>query len=978
MEVLLANGGRKGTDSRHRVREDQRSMEATEPRMARIGQWLCLGGALLGLLGLLGSLTGSTSLTMVVPGQPPIMANTAVALVLLGTAGALRRRRHAGWERITLSLAAASAALTIGVGTLAEYGLEVDLHIDELLVRAQGGSYPGRPSPLTALAITLLAAAILAIGARPDARARPSEWLALAAGLLAFVGLTGWTFGAGPLYRMTSAPVIGVSLPAAVGLLLTCVGLLLERPAAGIMRTVTSPAAGGVMLRRLAPAALLVPVLLGFAVMRLSTTQGGVEDVALPFAVLSATMGLGGLVLLIITAVPLNHTQEALELARTQARDLIELAADGVFVADLDGHYIDVNDAGSRMLGWSREEIIGKTIVDLIPPEDVERLQQAKEQLVRGSPHVAEWSLRRKDGTFLPVEVSATILPDGRWQGLVRDIGERKRLEQALRLSEARSSGILAISADAIVCIDEDQRITLFNDGAERIFGWSKAEAIGASLDILIPERFRGIHHTHVASFAAGPEAARRMREHGAGICGLRKNGEEFPADAALSKLEIGGKQILTVSVRDQTDAQRREHDKELLAELGVALSSTLGYEETLVNIASVAVGELADVCIVDIMEDDGRVYRSCVTHRDPSKAELAATLQRLPLDPRRPRLGSLTFTTQQPLVMTEVSPEYLESIAQGDEHLRALRAIDPKSFMALPLMAHGRLVGSMVLIDTTNSHRYGSRDHALAEEVARRAAYAVENARLYSAARRATHARDEVLGIVAHDLRNPLGVILMMTFLLRQHDVDPEHPMREPVQAIERAAARMKRLIQDLLDVTRMEAGRLSIERARVSASQVVSEAVEEQRPLADSASLELRLEVAADLSDGSAEVWADRDRLLQIFENLIGNAVEFTEPGGRITVGATPKDGETLFWVADTGTGIPAGDLPHLFDRFWQAPRARRHGAGLGLSIVKGLVEAHGGRIWVESTPELGSTFFFTIPGAHSAADRRHPLTP
>jgi signal transduction histidine kinase len=177
-----------------------------------------------------------------------------------------------------------------------------------------------------------------------------------------------------------------------------------------------------------------------------------------------------------------------------------------------------------------------------------------------------------------------------------------------------------------------------------------------------------------------------------------------------------------------------------------------------------------------------------------------------------------------------------------------------------------------------------------------------------------------------------------------------------------------MNRLIQDLLDVALMEAGQLTIERSRLSASWLITEAVDMQRPLVSSSSLELRVDVDPDVP----EVWGDRDRLLQVFENLIGNAIKFTKAGGRITVGATSRDREVVFWVADTGSGIASENLPRVFDRFWQATRAGRHGAGLGLPITKGIVGAHGGRIWVESTEGSGSTFFFTIPTVPAAQDR------
>jgi signal transduction histidine kinase len=174
-----------------------------------------------------------------------------------------------------------------------------------------------------------------------------------------------------------------------------------------------------------------------------------------------------------------------------------------------------------------------------------------------------------------------------------------------------------------------------------------------------------------------------------------------------------------------------------------------------------------------------------------------------------------------------------------------------------------------------------------------------------------------------------------------------------------------MERLIQDLLDVSVMEAGQLVIERARVAPNEVVVEAVESQKAIA--AGLEIRI----DIGRSTPEVWCDRDRLLQVFENLIGNAVRFTAPGGHITVGAESRDREVIFWVSDDGSGIAPDALPHVFERFWQATRRDRHGAGLGLPIVKGIIEAHGGRVWVESVLGEGSTFFFCVPIAGAAPD-------
>jgi signal transduction histidine kinase len=249
-----------------------------------------------------------------------------------------------------------------------------------------------------------------------------------------------------------------------------------------------------------------------------------------------------------------------------------------------------------------------------------------------------------------------------------------------------------------------------------------------------------------------------------------------------------------------------------------------------------------------------------------------------------------------------------------------------------------------------------------LAEALAHRAALAIETARLYRVAQQALQARDEVLGIVAHDLRNLLHVIIVEAAFLKRLRGGQQPDFRDAALSIHRSAVRMNRMIQDLLEISRIEAGGLVVERSRVPVSQLISDAVEAQKSIAAAASVELRLEVARDVPDVSA----DRDRLLGVFDNLVGNALKFTPPGGHIRVGAALNEDEVQFWVADTGVGIGAEDLPHVFDRFWQARKGERRGIGLGLSIAKGIIEAHGGRIWVESSLGMGTTFFFALSAA------------
>ena len=428
-------------------------------------------------------------------------------------------------------------------------------------------------------------------------------------------------------------------------------------------------------------------------------------------------------------------------------------------------------------------------------------------------------------------------------------------------------------------------------------------------------------------------------------------------------------------SVMDISERKRIEREQEFLAEVGVTLSKSLDYEQTLANVPRLVVQYFADWCAVDVMDEHGHLSRLKVACADHDKAELCGVLEQMPPDRDLPHLMRSVFDGKRPIVVEEVTTSYIHSLAQSLEHQQALLAAGITSFVAVPLLLRGEALGALFLGSSTPSRAIGRGDLRLAEALADRAAIAIENAQLYRSAVYATQLRDQVLGVVAHDLRNPLSAILVQTSALWRRGAEPERRSPKPLEVIHRAANRMNRLIQDLMDVALMEAGQLTIKRARLPPGDLIAEVVEMQRPLAASSSLELGVDVGADVADVSG----DWDRLLQVFENLIGNAVKFTQAGGRITVGAASRDEEVVFRVADTGCGMPAEHLPHVFDRFWQATRSGRQGAGLGLPITRGIVEAHGGRIWVESTVGRGSTFFFTIPKAISAAEgltgRRRP---
>ena len=428
-------------------------------------------------------------------------------------------------------------------------------------------------------------------------------------------------------------------------------------------------------------------------------------------------------------------------------------------------------------------------------------------------------------------------------------------------------------------------------------------------------------------------------------------------------------------SALEEPPARSRLSSREalrFLSEAGQTLASTLEYETTLQALAELAVPRVACFCVVDVLEADGWVRRLGMAHVDP---EQLPTLERTAAYLREPKPGSQLermLRATEPVLVSPVTDDWLAGTADDDEDLELTRRLAPTSLMLVPLLARGNRLGVLVLASTRTDRYYQSSDVPLARELGRVAAISIDNARLYRQAQDAVRARDEVLRVVSHDLRNPIGTLQMgASFLLE--DAPPElldGPFGRTLRSMRNATRSAERMIGDLLDVSRIEAGQLALEPAPEALAPLLEEAAESHRHTAEERGIELRCHPG----DPLPPVLADRHRVLQILGNLLGNALKFTPEGGRVELGAVEEGEEVRCYVADTGPGIPLDQLPHLFDRFWQAHRADRRGLGLGLAIVRGLVEAHGGRVWVESQPGQGSRFQFTLPKAPGRSS--HPV--
>ncbi|MBW3552551.1 MAG: GAF domain-containing sensor histidine kinase [Gemmatimonadetes bacterium] len=410
-------------------------------------------------------------------------------------------------------------------------------------------------------------------------------------------------------------------------------------------------------------------------------------------------------------------------------------------------------------------------------------------------------------------------------------------------------------------------------------------------------------------------------------------------------------------------DADARVSSREALRFLtraGRVLSASLDPDHTLERIVRLAVPRVACFATIDLARDGGRLERVGFAHIDESREPLLAREE--PFDPRAEGLIPLAQVLEngQPLMVVDLEADWPRELPEDLKALERLRRLAARSLMIVPLVVRGAPLGTLTLGSTRTDRFYRSTDLSLARELARSAGLALENARLYREAQRAIRARDEVLSVVSHDLRNPVSRVRMAAELLieAEHVTESGH---RPVGMIMRAADEMTRLIEDLLDVARIEEGRLSLEPASVRMETLLEHLEQAHAGMARERGLEWRVEPP---SPSGLEIDLDEGRVLQALGNLIGNAMKFTPRGGTVRVETRVGEDSVRIGVVDSGPGMSAEQLAHVFDRFWQARAGDRRGAGLGLAIARGIAQAHGGRLWLESEEGEGTSGWLELP--------------
>ena len=644
------------------------------------------------------------------------------------------------------------------------------------------------------------------------------------------------------------------------------------------------------------------------------------------------------------------------EVALQESEEKLRLLADTIpqlaWMARPDGHIFWYNRRWYEYTGTVAEEMEGWGWQKVHDPDMLPKvLERWRASIDSGTPFDMVFPIKGADGQFRPflTRVNPLIGENGQilyWFGTNTDIAELRQAREALAVSEERLR--LALDAGRMGVWDWNIRTgdLQWSDSLEPLHGL-KPGTFGGTFD-----HFQQLIHledrdTVNAAIRQALETAgefyvefRNVWQNG-GIHWIAGSGKVFPGDDGqpLRMIGIG---------LDVTQRKRAEQTARFLADASAALAVLVDFDSTLQKVSSLAVPSFADWATVDVVEADGSLRRVSVSHIEPAKVQLAHEVhRRFPPDPSAPQGVWNIVRTGQSEIVSEITDELLVQSVNDDELLGIMRELGLRSYIGVPLTVRGKTLGVITFINAESGHRYDHTDLAVAEDLASRAAIAIENAQLYRELRDADQRKDEFLATLAHELRNPLAPIRNGLQVLRLAGSGGEM-VDEARSMMERQLNQMVRLVDDLLDVSRITRNKLELRKERVSLAAVVNSAIETSRPLIEQSGHTF----SVTLTPTPVYVDADPVRLAQVFSNLLNNAAKYTEPGGRITLTVERHGAEAVVRVKDNGLGIPTEAQPLIFEMFSQVDKNMERaqgGLGIGLTLVRRLAEMHGGTVEV-----------------------------